>query len=86
MDNFDHENTTSGIEGSHDTILMLFQNGENNVENNENKALSHILDCQKLRHAKKWQVETRSRRILYLESHTKQKLLETHQILTLLPG
>ena len=28
MDNFDYEeNTLSGIEGSHDTILMLFQNG-----------------------------------------------------------
>ena len=27
MDNFDHdENTASGIGGSHDTILMLFQN------------------------------------------------------------
>ena len=27
MDNFDHkENTVSGTGGSHDTILMLFQN------------------------------------------------------------
>ena len=33
MDNFDHEeNTKSGTDGSHDTILMLFQNRENNVE------------------------------------------------------
>ena len=30
MDNFHHEeNTLSGIGGSHDTILMLFQNGNN---------------------------------------------------------
>ena len=29
MDNSDHkENTLSGIKGSHDTILMLFQNNE----------------------------------------------------------
>ena len=36
-DNFDHEeNTKSGTDGSHDTILMLFQNRENNVENNVN--------------------------------------------------
>ena len=29
MDNFDHEeNTLSGIKGSHDTILMLFQNND----------------------------------------------------------
>ena len=57
MDNFDHEeNTKSGIEGSHDTILMLFQNGENNVNQisvkreatNEKKAFNHVLDCQKL--------------------------------------
>ena len=59
MDNFDHEeNTKSEIEGSNDTILMLFQNGENNVENNANrisvkrettngkKALNHVSDCQ----------------------------------------
>ena len=38
MDNFNREqNTRSRIEGSHDTILMLFQNGENNVENNVNR-------------------------------------------------
>ena len=66
IDNFDHEeNTKSGIEGSHDTILMFFQNGENNVENNvnrisvkreainEKKALNHVLDCQKLIRARK---------------------------------
>ena len=29
MDNFDHdENTLSGIGGSHDTVLVLFQNQE----------------------------------------------------------
>ena len=33
MDNFDHEeNTKSGTEESNDSILMLFQNGKNNVE------------------------------------------------------
>ena len=61
MDNFDHEeNTKSGTDGSHDTILMLFQNRENNVENNvngisvrhgatnEKKALNEMLHCQKL--------------------------------------
>ena len=39
MDNFDHnESTSSGIGGSHDTVLMLFQN----LNKNENspKALS----------------------------------------------
>ena len=60
MDNFDHEeNTKSGIGGSHDTILMLFQNnkaGMNNLysEVNEmpdnfspkNRSLEHILECQ----------------------------------------
>ena len=57
MDNFDHkEDTKSGIERSHETILMLFQNGENNAENNvnrisvkreatnEKKELNHVLD------------------------------------------
>ena len=35
MDNFDHEEaTSSGIGGSHDTILMLFQNS-NKVENTQ---------------------------------------------------
>ena len=33
MDNFDHEeNTSSGIGGSHDTIPMLFQNGNDNLD------------------------------------------------------
>ena len=63
-DNFDHEeNTSSGIGGSHDTILMLFQNG--NISDGANNTISEktadenrssankrslhcILDCQKL--------------------------------------
>ena len=63
MDNFDHEkNTSSGIGGSHDTILVLFQKSDE-IEINEEvsrkpediaalspnkRSLSHILDCQKL--------------------------------------
>ena len=66
MDNFYHEeDTKSEIEGSHDTILMLFQNGENNAENNvnrisvkreatnEKKQLNCVLNCQKLIKARK---------------------------------
>ena len=61
MDNFDHEeNTKSGIGGSHDTILMLFQNTANEIGDKpkeistkplaevEKKALDRVLDCQKL--------------------------------------
>ena len=65
MDNFDHdENTASGIGGSHDTILMLFQNQQDtpNVPSDstmtvlpnstEEKAtprsLEHIVPCQVL--------------------------------------
>ena len=64
MDNFDHdENTKSGIGGSHDTILMLFQNTERSIENEDEtqistmpnipkntdkRTLEHMLDCQKL--------------------------------------
>ena len=62
MDNFDHdENTPSGIGGSHDTILMVFQNDQNNSneksaeisqmpENfpSNKRALDCILPCQKL--------------------------------------
>ena len=63
MDNFDHEkNTSSGIGGSHDTILVLFQKSDEieiNVEvsrkpediaalSPNKRSLSHILDCQKL--------------------------------------
>ena len=60
MDNFDHEeNTKSGIGGSHDTILMLFQNPsstttEENVlsikpaTHESKRTFSHVLDCQKL--------------------------------------
>ena len=60
MDNFDHEEaTSSGIGGSHDTILMLFQNS--NKTGNKQKALSKkppnfksqrtldkVLPCQEL--------------------------------------
>ena len=69
MDNFDHEeNTSSGIGGSHDTILMLFQNcdssSEDNVQtvfsqkldtnaNRDKRALSKIIDCQELQFATK---------------------------------
>ena len=61
MDNFDHdERTLSGIGGSHDTILMLFQNAHDNVESNrlisqkpvdlghDQQSLNCILPCQKL--------------------------------------
>ena len=59
MDNFDHdENTPSGIGGSHDTILMVFQNDQNKSneksaeisqmpENFNKRALDCILPCQK---------------------------------------
>ena len=61
MDNFDHtEVTLSGIGGSHDTILMLFQN-QNKKENSpkalskkprgspqNQKSLDKILPCQEL--------------------------------------
>ena len=58
MDNFDHEeNTSSGIRGSHDTTLVLFQNYENTDEDEVggscesqddcSKPITHILDCQK---------------------------------------
>ena len=61
MENFDHEeNTSSGIDGSHDTILVLFQKSDE-IETNEEishkpaeiaafspnkRSLSHVLDCQ----------------------------------------
>ena len=62
MDNFDHdEGTSSGIGGSHDTILMLFQNRQSDTEepqkdlskkpenSSENrKSLANVLSCQKL--------------------------------------
>ena len=59
MNNFDHkENTSSGIGGSHDTILVLFQNCENadqeevgkscKSQDDCSKPITHILDCQKL--------------------------------------
>ena len=66
MDNFDHEeNTKSGIGGSYDTILMLFQNTANEIGDKrkeigtkpsaefEKKALDCILECQNLVHAAK---------------------------------
>ena len=60
MDNFDHEeNSKSGKGGSHDTILVLFENNtqQNTFEEeyvvNKNdfedqRSLNHILECQKL--------------------------------------
>ena len=63
MDNFNHEeNTSSGIGGSHDTILVLFQKCDE-IETDEEishkpaeiaalspnkRSPSHVLDCQKL--------------------------------------
>ena len=62
MNNFDHEeNTSSGIGGSHDIILVLFQKSDE-IEINEisrkpedivalspnKRSLSHVLDFQKL--------------------------------------
>ena len=62
-DNFDHEeNTESGIGGSHNTILVLFQKGDEVQVEEEisqkpeeittispnKRSLSHVLECQKL--------------------------------------
>ena len=44
MDNFDHEENTSGIGGSHDTILMLFQNCDSSSEDNVQTVFSQKLD------------------------------------------
>ena len=67
MDNFDHEeNTLSGIGGSHDTVLVLFQNSmeENNrpgyirmlpeslKQSGKVRSLDHVLPCQLLYKAK----------------------------------
>ena len=60
MDNFDHTEVTSEIGGSHDTILMLFQNQNENENSPEalskkptgssqnQESLDKILSCQKL--------------------------------------
>ena len=61
MDNFDHEeNTQSGIGGSHDTILMLFQNPDGGTEDEvhqistkpstsvDARTLHEVLACQTL--------------------------------------
>ena len=63
VDNYDNEEgTSSGIGGSHDTILMLFQNAENDDGEDQQqqiskvpaefvtrrRSLEQILDCQKL--------------------------------------
>ena len=62
MDNFDHdERTSSGIGGSHHTILMLFQNSQNSTTEPQmdisrkpetlrgnKKSLGTILPCQRL--------------------------------------
>ena len=38
MDNFDHEeNTKSGIGGSHDTILMMFQSSKGRLNNSQSQ-------------------------------------------------
>ena len=97
--NFDHEeNTKSGTDGSHDTILMLFQNRETNVENNvngisvrhgatnEKKALNEMLHCQQLIRVGKLGIDARFQRISYLGNHTKQEILRTHRIWTTLLG
>ena len=99
MDNFDHEeNTKCGIEGSHDTNLMLFPNGENNVGNNvhrirgkheatnEKKATNHVLDCQKLKRAKKLVIRGQIPEKFVPGKPYEAKVLTAHHILTLLPG
>ena len=60
MDNFDHkENSKSGMGGSHDTILVLYENNkeqdaiEEEYVTNKNyfedqRSLNHVLGCQKL--------------------------------------
>lgn len=65
MDNFDHiENTPSGKDSSHDTILMLFQNNESFIkkteislkapeDNTKISLASTLLDCQKKVYFKK---------------------------------
>ena len=70
MDNFDREeNTSSGIGGSHDTILVLFQICQNANERNvvksskapnaDNKLVKSILNCEKLVPVCRLQVEDR---------------------------
>ena len=69
MDNFDHEeNTKSGIGGSHDTVLVLFLNTSNSIDQSQSslnqknptyntydqRALNHTLDCQKILRAGKF--------------------------------
>ena len=69
MDNFDHEeNTSSGISGSHDVVLVLFQNRETDQNGlqqeisqkhpdhdcRDQRSLDCILDCQKLLRAGKF--------------------------------
>ena len=89
MDNFDHEeNTSSGIGGSHDTILMLFQytdiEDDNDVrkisqkphEHSTNKrALEHIMDCQKLVRSKHF-----SKRGEFAPDFKPGKILNRHSI------
>ena len=88
MDNFDHEeNTKSGIGGSHDTILMLFQNPDKDEQEEprqlstkptaifEERALDCILDCQKLFHFCKY-----GGRGQILDNFTPEASLDTHNI------
>jgi hypothetical protein len=47
MDNFDHEEATfSGINGAHDTILVLFQDKQNDVSN-DNQQEKSVMQLQK---------------------------------------
>lgn len=62
MDSFDHEeNAIPRTEHSHDTVLMLFKNGNNTLENatvqisqipislfSKKRKLEHIIHCQKI--------------------------------------
>ena len=65
MDNFDYqEQTLSGIGGSHDTVLVIFQNESNNVEDSNTnlqksvvnkgmRSFHSLLPCQELKYFKK---------------------------------
>ena len=88
MDNFDHEeNTKSGIGGSHDTILMLFQNPDKDEQDEPRqlstkptigfieRALDRILDCQKLVHFRKY-----GGRVKIPNNFTPEASLDTHNI------
>ena len=44
MDNFDEKNIQSGISGTHDTVMVLFQNNEKQKVEDYNPQLKGILD------------------------------------------